>query len=170
MKASETPIRSFARDSASILALPRKNDPGEQYLCPGPGQLGHAVEASEAAVREFIARINGHDVDGIVALCTTEHRFVDGAGRVLTGHEQLQAAWSGYFQLFPDYCVEIESLAVADAVVLAAGSASATAAPGTPKAQRWRIPAAWRAEVRGGLVDLWQVYADNTPVFELLLR
>ena len=122
----------------------------------------------ETAVREFIARINAHDVERIVALCTAEHRFVDGVGRVLTGHEQLRAAWSGYLQLFPDYSVEIESLAVAGAVVLAAGSASATAAPGTPRAQPWRIPAAWRAEVRGGLIDLWQVYADNTPVFELL--
>jgi ketosteroid isomerase-like protein len=126
------------------------------------------VDTPEAAVREFIARINAHDVEGIVALCTAEHRFVDGVGRVLTGHEQLRAAWSGYLQLFPDYRIEVESLAVAGTVVLAAGSASATAALGTTRAQRWRIPAAWRAQVRGTLIDLWQVYADNTPVFEIL--
>src|SRR5262245_54095114 len=129
-----------------------------------------AVDAPEAAVREFIARINAHDVDGIVERCRAEHRFVDSVGRVLTGHEQLRAAWSGYLQLFPDYCVEVESLAVEATVVLAAGSASGTAGTGTPMAQRWRIPAAWRAEVRDGLIDLWQVYADNTPLFELLRR
>jgi hypothetical protein len=39
------------------------------------------VEASERAVREFIAQINRHDVDGIVALCTREHRVVDGLGQ-----------------------------------------------------------------------------------------
>jgi ketosteroid isomerase-like protein len=128
------------------------------------------VDASEATVREFIARINSHDVEGIITLCAHAHRFVDGLGQVLTGYDQLRVAWSGYFNLFPDYQIDIESLAVDREVVLAAGSASATAAAGTPTAQRWRIPAAWRAEVRGGLLVLWQVYADNKPVFELLAR
>jgi ketosteroid isomerase-like protein len=128
------------------------------------------VDASEATVREFIARINSHDVEGIITLCAHAHRFVDGLGQVLTGYDQLRVAWSGYFNLFPDYQIDIESLAVDREVVLAAGSASATAAAGTPTAQRWRIPAAWRAEVRGGLLVLWQVYADDKPVFELLAR
>lgn len=126
------------------------------------------MDASEAAVREFIARINAHDADGIVALCTPEHRFVDGLGQVLTGHDRLRAAWSGYLELFPDYSIEIESLAVAGALVLVAGSASGSVATGTPKEQRWRIPAAWRAQVRGGLIDVWQVYADNQPVLRAL--
>lgn len=128
------------------------------------------MDASEATVREFIARINSHDVEGIITLCAHAHRFVDGLGQVLTGYDQLRVAWSGYFNLFPDYQIDIESLAVDREVVLAAGSASATAAAGTPTAQRWRIPAAWRAEVRGGLLVLWQVYADNKPVFDLLER
>ena len=128
------------------------------------------MDVSEATVREFIARINSHDVEGIITLCAHAHRFVDGLGQVLTGYDQLRVAWSGYFNLFPDYQIDIESLAVAGEVVLAAGSASSPAAPGTPTAQRWRIPAAWRAEVRGGLLALWQVYADNKPVFELLAR
>jgi ketosteroid isomerase-like protein len=128
------------------------------------------VDVSEATVREYIARINQHDVEGIVVLCAHAHRFVDSLGQVLTGHDQLRAAWSGYFHLFPDYKIDVESLAVAGEIVLAAGSASATAAAGTPTAQRWRIPAAWRAEVRGGLLVLWQVYADNKPLFELLAR
>jgi len=128
------------------------------------------VDASEATVREFIARINSHDVEGIITLCAHAHRFVDGLGQVLTGYDQLRVAWSGYFNLFPDYQIDIESLAVDREVVLAAGSASATAAAGTPTAQRWRIPAAWRAEVRGGMIELWQVYADNKPVFDLLER
>ena len=128
------------------------------------------MDASEATVREFIARINSHDVEGIITLCAHAHRFVDGLGQVLTGYDQLRVAWSGYFNLFPDYQIDIESLAVDREVVLAAGSASATAAAGTPTAQRWRIPAAWRAEVRGGMIELWQVYADNKPDFDLLER
>jgi len=68
------------------------------------------VDASEATVREFIARINSHDVEGIITLCAHAHRFVDGLGQVLTGYDQLRVAWSGYFNLFPDYQIDIESL------------------------------------------------------------
>jgi len=71
------------------------------------------VDASEATVREFIARINSHDVEGIITLCAHAHRFVDGLGQVLTGYDQLRAAWAGYFHLFPDYRIDVESLAVA---------------------------------------------------------
>jgi ketosteroid isomerase-like protein len=86
------------------------------------------VNDPEAVVREFVARINMHDVDGVVALCTVEHRFVDSLGQVLTGHEQLRTAWSGYFALFRHYRIEVEALAAAGALVLEAGSAAATAA------------------------------------------
>jgi ketosteroid isomerase-like protein len=70
------------------------------------------VDVSEATVREFIDRINRHDVEGIITLCAHAHRFVDGLGQVLTGYDQLRVAWSGYFNLFPDYRIDIESLAV----------------------------------------------------------
>lgn len=124
------------------------------------------MEGSEVAVRNFVERINQHDVAGIVALCTAEHRFVDSLGHVLSSHERLREAWSGYLRLFPDYCIQIELLVAAGEWVLLAGAASATA----QKKHHWRIPAAWRAQVRGDLINLWQVYADNKPVYELLGR
>jgi ketosteroid isomerase-like protein len=128
------------------------------------------VQSSESAVRNFIARINEHDVAGVVALCSAEHRFVDSLGHLTVGLERLREAWSGYFALFPDYRIEIELLLTAGDAVLLAGWASATAGLGTPKQQHWRIPAAWRATTRGDLLDSWQVYADNKPVYELLAR
>ena len=123
----------------------------------------------ERTVRALIARINAHDVDGIVASCTADHRFVDGAGQTATGGENIREAWSAYLALFPDYRIEIESLVADGSLVLLAGSASGSVETreGT---QRWRVPAAWRAETRDGLVDVWQLYADNTPVFDLLLQ
>src|SRR4030095_13124165 len=121
------------------------------------------MQASEAAAREFIARINRHDVEGIVASCTADHRFIDSLGHVLIGRERLREAWTGYLELFPDYAIEVESLAVSGARVLAAGSASATAAAGTPREQHWRIPAAWRAQVRDGLVECGRVNTTTQP-------
>lgn len=128
----------------------------------------NVVQSSESAVRDFIARINEHNVAGIVALCSPEHRFVDSLGNVTVGLDRLREAWSGYFALFPDYRIEIELLLTAGDSALLAGWASATAGLGTPKKQHWRTPAAWRAKTRGDLLDLWQVYADNKPVYEVL--
>jgi ketosteroid isomerase-like protein len=130
------------------------------------------VEAPEVVVRDFVARINRHDPAAIVGLCTVEHRFVDSLGSSLSGHAQLAQAWTGYFSHFPDYRIEIESLMVAGDVVLLSGWASATLAeqPSSSRSRSWRIPAAWRARVRGGRLAEWQVYADNKPVYDLSSR
>ena len=120
---------------------------------------------AEATVREFIARINAHDVLGIVALCTADHVFVDSLGSRLSGLGQLKQGWRGYFALFPDYRVEIDGLLSAGELVLAFGSATATHAA---SGRAWQIPAAWGARVVGGRVAEWRVYADNKPVYEIL--
>ena len=120
---------------------------------------------AEATLKKFVARINAHDPSGIIALCTTDHVFIDSLGSKLLGHKQLEQGWSGYFSLFPDYRIEVEAAASQNTVVLACGFASATHAASK---KSWRIPAAWRALVKGGQIAEWQVYADNKPVYELL--
>ena len=87
-------------------------------------------------------------------------------GSQISGRKGLEQAWAGYFSLSPDYRIDIEAAAAQNAVVLACGFASATHAP---LQKSWRIPAAWRAIVRDGHIAEWQVYADNKPVYELLL-
>jgi ketosteroid isomerase-like protein len=124
----------------------------------------HPSEAM-APLRKFIARINAHDPTGIVAICTADHVFTDSLGSRLSGREKLEEAWAGYFALFPDYRIEVESAASCEMLVLACGFASATHAASR---KTWRIPAAWRAIVREGQIAEWQVYADNKPVYELL--
>jgi ketosteroid isomerase-like protein len=120
---------------------------------------------AEATLKKFVARINAHDPSGIIALCTTDHVFIDSLGSKLSGHKQLEQGWSGYFSLFPDYRIEVESTVAQDTLVLACGFASATHATSQ---KTWRIPAAWRARVADGHIAEWQIYADNKPVYELL--
>jgi hypothetical protein len=79
----------------------------------------------------------------------------------------LEEAWAGYFALFSDYRIEVESAAACERLVLACGFASGTHAASR---KTWRIPAAWRAIVRKGQIVEWQVYADNKPVYELLSK
>jgi ketosteroid isomerase-like protein len=121
--------------------------------------------AAIATLDEFVRCINAHDPKGIISLCTADHIFIDSLGSQMSGKEQLEQAWAGYFAMFPDYRIDIEAAASQDALVLACGFASATHALSK---KSWRIPAAWRAIVRDGHIAEWQVYADNKPVYELL--
>jgi len=36
------------------------------------------------------------------------------------------------------------------------------------KSNYWRIPAAWRAIVKDNQIKLWQVYADNLIVMDII--
>jgi len=129
------------------------------------------VQTPEDTVRDFVAAINGHDIRRIVSLCTPQHRFVDSFGAVLTGRDNLHSAWTAYFDMFPDYTIAVDSLLESDGLVLLSGSAAGTLRTGgIAVGATWRIPAAWRAEVLDHLIDSWQVFADNKPVYELLQR
>jgi ketosteroid isomerase-like protein len=121
--------------------------------------------SAEAAVRNFIARINAHDSHGVAASCTPDHLFIDSLGTRLSDLAKLETGWAGYFTLFPDYRIEVDTMISDGALVLLSGWASATH---RPTGRRWRITAAWRAVVAEHLVAEWQVYADNKPVYEIL--
>ena len=121
--------------------------------------------AAEAAVRSFVARINSHDAQGILALCTASHVLIDSLGKRLSGLPQLEQGWCGYFALFPDHRIELDTMISAAGLVLSSGWASATH---RDSGTAWRIPAAWRAAVVNDQIAEWQVYADNKPVYEIL--
>jgi ketosteroid isomerase-like protein len=127
--------------------------------------------ATQTAI-EFAARMNRRSPDRLVELMTKDHVFIDSLGSVRSGRGKMGAAWTGYFGMFPDYSVEINSAFSEGEVVVLLGRACATYAPdGNRRPEnRWAVPAAWRAVVRDGLVAEWQVYADNAPVVEILNR
>ncbi len=124
-----------------------------------------SADTAVATVRGFIDRINAHDASGITALCTPDHVLIDSLGARLSGLDQLEQAWQGYFALFADYRIEADATAAAPNKVLTCGWASAVH---RGSGSKWRIPAAWRAVVAGDRIAEWQVYADNGPVREIL--
>jgi ketosteroid isomerase-like protein len=116
-----------------------------------------------ALVLAFVDAINTHDVPRIVAMCTQDHQFIDAYGNIVAA-ERLHEAWTGYFSFMPSYGIEIET-------VLADGDLAAvfgTAWGNLGGERAWRRPAAWRARVQGGLIQLWQVYVDTKAVFDFL--
>jgi ketosteroid isomerase-like protein len=118
----------------------------------------------------FVAKINAHDVDGLVALMTPDHVFIDGLGNAVRGSEKMRAGWRAYLQWFPDYAVEItEQLTRRDVVALFGKARGTYAVDGKlPRANFWEIPAAWRAVIRNGQVAEWQVYCDNDPARKIM--
>jgi ketosteroid isomerase-like protein len=118
----------------------------------------------------FVDRINRHDVSGLVALMTADHRFVDGLGHEARGREQMERGWLGYFAWFPDYSIKVDDTLSNRNVVALFGIAEGTySEKGTlvPDAH-WKIPAAWKAVVRNQRVSEWRVYADNEPVRKVM--
>lgn len=111
------------------------------------------------SVRGTIAAINRRDPLGVAATLAPDVAFVDAHGRRFEGRDTLMEGWRGYFATFPDYQIEIEKEQPGAGGVLLLGHASGSFRGRRDRA--WRIPIAIRAEVRGGLVCLWQVFADT---------
>ena len=123
-----------------------------------------------AAVLEFLRCINHHDADQLAGMMTEDHLFVDPLGRKVQGREAMREAWRNYYMMCPDYWV-VHELVLADGNTVAVfGEAGGTIADGSelPEANRWRIPAAWRAVTETGLIREWRVFADNQPVYRII--
>lgn len=116
--------------------------------------------------------MNAHDVDGLCALMTRDHVFVDNVGEFITGHDALRQAWQRYFELVPDYVVHIEHVLSSGNRVALLGRARGTLADcGRLDPENcWEVPAAWQAVIVGDAVSRWQVYADTEPVRRIMQR
>lgn len=121
-------------------------------------------------VEAFVAAINSGQADAVAALMTDDHLFVDSLGNCMEGRETMREGWTSYFQLFPDYRIEVDEIFASNAAAMLHGQASGTLhRDGVAVANAaWQIPVAWRAEVDGGKVRVWQVFADNSPIHDLL--
>ncbi|MBI2994412.1 MAG: nuclear transport factor 2 family protein [Gammaproteobacteria bacterium] len=117
-------------------------------------------------VLRFVDAINAKDLQGIAALMTDDHRFVDSLGTTVAGAEKMREGWEAYLRLVPDFRVEVRETYCNGQVVVLLGAARGTyTSDGTLRPENvWETPGAWRALVRGSRVAEWQVYADNEPI------
>ncbi len=128
------------------------------------------MDNSIATILRFIECINAHDVDALCDLMTDDHAFYDSQGNIERSRDHMRNSWIGYLAWFPDYTITVdEAIADADTVVVLGRAQGTYCVDGQlPEANRWQIPAAWRAKVRNGLVSEWQIYADNEPVLRIM--
>ena len=118
-----------------------------------------------SAALRFVAAINAHDSTAIRALMTEDHLFVDAEGNEHRGREAMHDAWRSHFDWFPDYAIEVERTVSSEGVTGFFGWASATY---SGNGRSWRLPSAWLAVERDGLVAEWRVYCDTRLPAEIL--
>ncbi len=136
-------------------------------------EQGAADEAAEtrAAVEALVAAINSGRAEKIVsAMAANAPLFIDSAGARIEGKAAVLAAWRAYLRLFPDYRIEVDGWFFEGREAMLHGRASGTLhRDGLAVAGgRWEILAAWRAQTDSRRVLVWQVFADNKPVYALL--
>jgi ketosteroid isomerase-like protein len=127
---------------------------------------------SKEVVMAFVDAINRHDVEKLCQLMTDDHLFVDSGGGRYCGRDKMRSGWIGYFSMVPDYAIEVEEAVCEGPVVVLVGTAHGTYGRdgNLNPADRWSTPAAWRAKVAGGGVALWQVFADNEPIRQIMRK
>ncbi|MFP5226187.1 MAG: nuclear transport factor 2 family protein [Acidobacteriota bacterium] len=113
--------------------------------------------------RAFVQRINERNVAALRALMTEDHTFTDALGRRMIGAVTMGMGWKHFFEIFPEYWIRVETEIADGARVALFGEAGGQwkvegqVLPG----KRWKVRAAWLAEIEGGKVKTWKVYCDT---------
>jgi ketosteroid isomerase-like protein len=123
-------------------------------------------------VLAFVKAINDHDIDNIFDLMSDDHVFIDGQGNKQHGRNGMKESWENYYQMFPDYCLEITDVTESDSVIGLFGYASGTYQINNKKTNSnlWKTTAGWKATVENQKIKLWQVYCDYTRLMEIIKK
>src|SRR5690606_3036743 len=114
--------------------------------------------------KAFVDAINKANVTELEKLISEDHIFIDSGRRKVKGSENVIRGWKSYFEMFPDYKIEIEDIIHSKDTIGAFGTATGTynGKRGLIDENIIKMPAAWRAIIKDDIVKLWQVYADWT--------
>lgn len=123
-------------------------------------------------IHQYIEAINSASADQICDLLADDHVFIDSQDNSCLGIEMMRRGWTQYFELFPDYKIEIQEIIQNKSTFCLYGHASGTYKNrvNEEKSNFWRIPAAWKAIVQDNKIKFWQVYADNSIVIDIMKR
>jgi ketosteroid isomerase-like protein len=123
-------------------------------------------------VLTFVNAINDHEIDKIFDLMSEDHVFIDGYGNIQEGRNGMKESWQNYYEMFPDYHVEITESIESHSVIGLFGNASGTYKINKEKTNInfWKTNAAWKVIVDNQKIKLWQVYCDYTRLMEIIKK
>jgi ketosteroid isomerase-like protein len=142
-------------------------------------------ENAISVAKEFVQAINQQNPELLASLMTPDHQFIDSLGHSASGWEGVTEGWRLYFQMVPDYRLDVDETYEQEGSVVMLGTARGTYShafqdvqamgmpnqmtdSGSREPKRWQTPAAVRARVLDGKVAEWRVYADNEPLRRLM--
>lgn len=114
-------------------------------------------------VLAFNERINNQDLEGLAAMMTEDHTFIDSSNEVHKGKEQMVAGWKDFFESYPDYRNHFTYLETKGDRVYILGHSTCSYKP-------LHGSAIWTALVVRDRIAEWRVYMDteyNREVLEL---
>jgi len=120
----------------------------------------------------FVNAINTGNVDKLAELMTQDHMYVDSDGTTYSGKDRMYKDWRDYFSMVPDYQIEIlETYSQGNTVVLIGVAEGTFSQDGEVIPENhWKVPAAWRADVREEQVAVWQLFVNPEPMRKILER
>ncbi len=126
------------------------------------------LEVAEA----FVGAINAGDVARMTSLMAPGHTFFDADGSAHAGKDAMSAGWKRYFEMVPDFRIEISDRFHRGNIVIMLGRAAGTFVKGGElRAENsWSVPAAWRVIVEAERVAVWQLFANQHEMHEILKR
>jgi hypothetical protein len=113
-----------------------------------------------AVVEQFVEFINQQNLEGLANLTAKRYRFVDVNGLVykFSGPESVKRSWEEYFSAHPDYRIHVDQILLGGCGVAVFGRTTGSHFPTEVEAGQTLL---WVAQVKGGLVEEWRIYAGT---------
>ncbi len=102
----------------------------------------------------FNEMINNRDLEGLAAMMTEDHTFIDSSEEIHAGKDLMVAGWKDFFESYPDYRNHFSFLEIREDRVFVLGHS-------TCSHQSLDGPAIWTARVEANQVAEWRVYLDT---------
>lgn len=110
----------------------------------------------------FIAAINAVDANALRGLMTGDHTFTDALGNSISGAEKMFSGWQHFFHAYPNYRITIkQSFADGNKAALFGDAEGGWRVNHVVLPRRWKVAAAWLAEVETGKIRRWSVFCDT---------
>jgi len=127
---------------------------------PESGKGYGASDAIDAALK-FVECINRADLDGLIALMTHDHVFIDLVGEEHAGRETMKDAWGEYFSTCPEYMIHLSAVYSQPGRVLLVGRTTGSHLK-QPRAVEFNSGTLiWVAEIEAGRLSLWRLLHDT---------
>jgi len=125
---------------------------------------------TDELIFSFVEAVNNQNITKIVMALSENTLFCNSQGKEIVGKENVIRAWMNYFELFPDYYIEVDHIIENEHTIGILGYSGGTYKKSVNDLDKWRLPSAWKVKLNKREIAQWQVYTDNMIPFEIIKR